>query len=150
MQHSWLWGAVSLVLVVLLAGFGVPIVRAVLRRRDRSLDPYHPGRSGTLADGRVVEVSLTEEASLGGEYTPDDADPPRATYRVLLRYAPRGAAEQLADAEVQLGPRELDALRVDAVVPIRFHPARPGRVAVDPAWLRRVAAGTATERHPAT
>jgi hypothetical protein len=141
-------GSVVLVFVLffVLAGLGFPIARAVLRRRGLR-GPPPDLRSGLLAEARVVEVSLAQEGSDGGEYPEGPLDPDTRRrfeetlpiYRVLLRYAPHRGGEIVADTNVRLSPRELDTIAVDRPLTIRYDPASPGRVIVDPVALRDAA-----------
>jgi len=142
MGHSTLNSIFQVVLYVVVIGFGIAFVRAMLPDLKRRLLRGQMQISGVLGVGRVVEVNLLEEGSEGGQrmllgvipvVTARNWDrsvvaPSLATYRVLIRYTPAGQEEVVADAEQALTPAQLDRLGVDSSIEIRYDPAHPDRV----------------------
>lgn len=142
MSHGALELAFQIVFYAVLAGVGIAFVRAMIPEIRRRLLRLQMQGHGVPAVGRVVEVNVLEEGSEGGQrmllgvvpvvtrrhYNGRPVAPGLATYRVLIRYAPAGQAEVVADAEQALTPAQLDRLGVDSEVAIRYDPAEPDRV----------------------
>lgn len=141
----------QVVMLVIMAAVLIPVSLRLLHIGRQALARSRVAATGVLGVGTVVEVTLVDEGSGDGRFKLGGLVPVtvltegrrsqgmRPRYRVLLRHSPPGHDEVVADTEQELGPRQLDVLVPDARVPIRFDPAQPECVALDPAGLRALA-----------
>jgi hypothetical protein len=137
---------VFVLVLVLVAGLTIPAVRSGLAQIWTDFPQHRLGDLGARASAEVVEVTLVSEGMDSGErrFGPlnvvsrrDHHGRPRAAvlprYRILLRFHAPGHGLVAADLERELSTRELDVLSPEARVQIRYDPAHPDRVALDPA-----------------
>lgn len=133
---------------LIMAAVAIPVLRRLLHIGREALERSRVVARGALGTATVVEVTVVDEGTGDGKIMLGGLLPvvaltegkrTRATlprYRVLLRHTPPGHDEVVADTEQELAPPQLDVLVPDARVKIRYDPAQPERVALDPEGLR--------------